>query len=41
MTMAGESLSWRDVGRGLVIDLPAADSSPEPVVLALQHVRAN
>ena len=40
MTMGGESLSWRDIGHGLVIDLPQSDSGPEPVVIALHHVRA-
>jgi alpha-L-fucosidase len=39
-TMGGESLSWRDMGHGLVIDLPASVSGPEPLVLALHHVRA-
>ena len=40
MTMGGESLSWRDMEHGLVIDLPQTVAGPEPLVLALHHVRA-
>ncbi len=40
MTMGGDALSWRDIGHGLVVDLPTAETGPEPVVIALHHVRA-
>jgi len=40
MTMGGEVLSWRDMGHGLVIDLPLSVSGSAPVVIALHHVRA-
>ncbi len=38
--MDGEPLSWRDIGHGLVVDLPLAASGPEPLVIVLQQVRA-
>jgi alpha-L-fucosidase len=38
--VGGESLTWRDVGRGLAVDLPEVVSGPQPVVIELHHVRA-
>ena len=40
MTLAGEPVSWREMGHGLVLDLPPAVSGPQPLVLALRHVQA-
>ncbi len=37
--MGGEPLSWRDVGHGLVVDLPPVAAGPEPVVIVLRQVR--
>ena len=38
-TIGGAALHWRNAGYGVVVDLPAGDSGPGPLVVALRNVR--
>jgi alpha-L-fucosidase len=39
-TVEGTALAWKDSPSGIVVDMPAVASGPEPAVLVLRHVGA-